>query len=102
MSIPAELMAVILQKTHERKLDWRQLSSASFTAPIGENSISIEKSPFGGYTLRIVNEQGTEIEKSDAAPFEATPMAEIYDLARRQALRVEESLRNIHRNLEKL
>ncbi len=102
MSIPTELVAVILQKTRERKLDWQKLSSASFTASIEENSIAIEKTPSGGYALRIINEQGIELEKSEAVPRDETSMAEIYDLARRQALRIEESLITIRRTLEKL
>jgi hypothetical protein len=68
-------------------------------------SIVIDRGKTGGYALRITNERGTVIETAvseSIAEFSTTALQEIYELARRQALRVNETLLDIKKTLERL
>jgi hypothetical protein len=105
MTIPSELIAVILERTSEGKLSWSELSNAAFTAPIKPNSLIIDRKVDRNadvtYELRIANEMGTVLEiDEDYRPNGI--LAQIYELARRQALRVDETLVSIKNALEKL
>src|SRR5258708_1448493 len=102
MAVPSELIDTILTRTREGKLEWSELSRAGFTAPIGTNSITIDRVGGGGYVLRIANENGTVIERTTIEDRGSPTLEEIYETARRQALRVDETLYNIKRNLEEL
>lgn len=106
MAIPTELIGTILERTRERKLSWSELSSTGFTAPIRPNSLIIDQtSDRRGsieYVLRIANEQGTVLDITSEDRWSEGPLQQIYELARRQALRVDETLVNIKDALEKL
>jgi hypothetical protein len=108
MAIPVELIGTILERTRERKLSWSELSSNGFTAPIMPNSLIIDRTVDrrGSFTyvLRIANEQGTVLEAAseDEDDFSPGPLHQIYELARRQALRVDETLVTIKDALENL
>ena len=103
MAIPPEF--TILERTREGKLSWSELSSAAFTALITPNSLIIDRivdrSGDVTYELRIANETGTVIEIDEDYLPKGT-LAQIYELARRQALRVDETLVSIKNALEKL
>jgi hypothetical protein len=106
MAIPAELIATILERTRERKLSWSELSSTGFTSPITPNSLIIDRTVDRRgsvtYVLRIANEQGTVLDTTNEEEWPEGPLQQIYELARRQALRVDETLVNIKDALEKL
>ena len=113
MAISAKLIETILERTRERKLSWSELSASGFTAPIKPNSLTIDQTVTRhgtvSYVLRIANEQGTVIDTASeeeaslpAILTEEGPLQEIYELARRQALRVDETLVNIKDALENL
>lgn len=105
MAIPKDLIVTILERTRERKLSWSELSSTGFTAPIIPNSLIIDQTMDRGdisYVLRIANKQGTVLETESEEEIWAGPLQQIYELARRQALRVDETLVNIKDALEKL
>jgi hypothetical protein len=106
MALTQDLIETILQRTREAKLDWSELSESGYVASIGPNSIVIDRPKIGGFALRITNERGTVIEtaisESIAEGFSGTPLEEIYKLARQQALRVNETLLDLKKNLEKL
>ena len=106
MAIPAELIGIILETTRERKLRWSQLSNTGFTAPIMPNSLVVDQTTDRrgsvGYELRIVNEHGAILETGSEDPYEDGPLHQIYELARRQALRVDEALATIKSALENL
>jgi hypothetical protein len=106
MAIPAELIGTILERTRERKLSWSELSSTGFTAPIMPNSLIIDQTTDRRgnfeYVLRIANEQGTVLDTTSEDLGWDGPLQQIYELARRQALRVDETLVNIKDALEKL
>jgi hypothetical protein len=99
-----ELADSILQRTRDGKLSWAELSQTSYVATIGEDSIIIERRTPSLYTLRFVNKQGTEIDKimPDRPSEENKMLEEIYSLARRQALRVDQTLLNIKQMLDRL
>jgi len=70
-------------------------------APIGANSLIIDRMRSGACVLRITNERGTVIENI-TGDWNTEELEEIYESARRQALRVDETLVNIKEALEKL
>jgi hypothetical protein len=106
MAIPAELIGTILERTRERKLSWSELSSTGFTAPVMPNSLiidqTIDRRGSVEYVLRIANEQGTVLDSTSEDQLSEGPVQQIYELARRQALRVDETLVNIKDALKKL
>ncbi len=105
MAILADLTRTILERSREGKLAWSELSDAGYIATIGGNSIVIDRGRTGGFALRITNEQGKMVENATSEQVEAvspTSLQEIYELARRQALQVDETLMKLKRALEEL
>jgi hypothetical protein len=106
MTIPTDLIDKILERTREHKLSWQQLSTAGFTAQILPNAViidqTIDRRGSISHVLRIANENGTVLDTaSDEGEWEER-LKEIYQLARRQALHVDETLLSIKDALEKL
>ena len=100
-----DLATSVLQRTRDGKLTWNELSSASYVATVGEDSIIIARVSGPFYTMRFVNPQGTEIDKISPNVLnseENSTLGEIYELARRQALKVDETLLNLKRMLDRL
>lgn len=105
MAILPDLIKTILQRTREEKLNWTELSDRGYIVSIGANSIVIDKERQGGYAIRITNEQGKMIEAITSAQVESvspSSLQEIYEMARRQALHVDEALMKLKRALEEL
>jgi hypothetical protein len=85
------------------KLEWKVLSSNGFVAEIGHNSITVDKvSGSAGYILRFTNSESVIIERIFGSNRDDDPIKEIYDLARRKALRVDETLTDITQSLKDL
>jgi hypothetical protein len=99
-----DLAASVLDKTREGKLNWKEFFSDSYETSIGNYSIIIERKGIV-YTMRLADRTGVEIERvssgSGAAGVHET-LSEIYELARRQALRVDETLLTVKRALDSL
>jgi hypothetical protein len=106
MPISSDLFDTILQRAREGKLEWSELSDTGFIAPIGLNSIVIDQGRTRGYTLRITNERGTVIDTANSdigwGVAGEDRFEELYELARRKALRVDETLVQLKRTLEEL
>lgn len=108
MAIPTDLIGAILKRTSEGKLSWSELSRTGFTAPIEPNVLivdqTIDRRGSVEYILRIANEQGTVLESATEGADDFAPglVQQIYETARRQALRVDETLLNLKNALEKL
>jgi hypothetical protein len=106
----SELVSAILARTREGKLDWEELSQTGFLTRVGQTMIIIDRprddqQPF----MRIADESGKVLEVISGPVFSgggilgsADLISEVYVLARRQALRVDETLSDLKRNLDKL
>lgn len=102
MAIPKDLVEIILERTRERKLRWSKLSNTGFTSQIPPNSITIDFGGHSAYMLTITDERGTVLEQSDTETLDSQPLEEIYELARRQALRIDDALLHLKQKLEEL
>jgi hypothetical protein len=107
MALPSELVNTILARTREGKLTWEELSLAGFLTRVGQTMIIIDR-PRGDRlpSMRITDESGKVLETieppvyTDDAPTEL--LSDLYELARRQALRVDETLSDLKRSLDRL
>ena len=101
-----DLAESVLEKTREGKLTWTELSATGYHSNIGPNSITIDQfiGGIGGgtFALRFTNDKGTVIQTIHSSPETHAKLKEIYALARRQALRVDETLLTIKRALDSL
>jgi hypothetical protein len=100
-----ELANSILEKTNEGKLQWSTLGDGYYQAAIGDNSITIDaRSQI--YTLVIRNTEGQVVERMNVLfgtkGQKEEILSAIYRLARRQALKVDETLEEIKRTLNGL
>lgn len=105
MADPSELVSTILARTHEGKLSWEELSLTSFLTRVGETMIIIDQVR-GGPAIRITDETGKVLETIASPVYSQNGnkelLSELYELARRQALRVEDTLSNLKRSLDRL
>ena len=104
MALPKELIEIILNRVRERKLSWAELSDTGFITKIGPNSITIDFTNRGKYLLTVTDDHGTILERTDAHEWDAQAglLKEIYELARRQALQIDDVLVTLKRNLQEL
>lgn len=110
MALPSELVLVnsILSRAREGKLSWEELSTSGFVTRVGQTLIVVDRVRGDPPTLRVTDSSGKILEEikispvSQSAPEMATLLFEIYELARRQALRVDEALSDLQRMLDKL
>jgi hypothetical protein len=106
MDAAAGLVGLVLQKTREGKLKWSQLSKYSYFAELGQEGVVIEirerqqLASGPSYSLRFINKDREEIDRVSSV--EASQLEEIYQQARRHALRADETIANIKRTLESL
>jgi hypothetical protein len=109
MADPSELVSTILTRSREGKLTWEELSQTGFLTRVGQTVIIIDR-PRGEEwpSIRITDEFGKSLEviRGPIVLGEGLGttefLSEIYELARRQALRVDETLSNLKRSLDKL
>ena len=106
MADTSELVSTILARTREGKLSWEELSATGFLARVGQTLMIVERQrSYGPASLRITDEAGKLLETIEGPIYAGGPKeisSELYDLARRQALKVDETLSDLKRNLEKL
>ena len=110
MADQSELVSTILIRTQEGKLSWEELSSTGFLTHVGQTMIIIDRSrgerpP----SMRITDESGKLLEIIEGPVFAGGGilgtmdlLSELYELARRQALRVDETLSDLKRSLDRL
>ncbi len=95
-----EIVPMILERTKEGRLDWAITANVnSFLATLGNQSLKITRTPETlyeneGYSLVVLNKDGVEIDQTSASirSTEGKQLANIFGLARRRALNVEEEL----------
>lgn len=110
MADRTELVATVLARTREGKLDWEELSQTGFLTRVGQTMIIIDR-PRGDQqpSMRITDESGKILEaiggpilSLNQLAYPGELLSELYELARRQALRVDETLSNLKRSLDSL
>lgn len=110
MAVPSELVNTILARTREGKLGWEELSLTGFLTRVGQTMIIIDRPRADRLpSMRITDESGKVLETIEPPVYpdatQALPidlLSELYELARRQALRVDEALSDLKRRLDKL
>jgi hypothetical protein len=110
MTDPSELVNTILARTREGKLSWEELSQTGFLTRVGQTMIIIGRQRNNDLLhLRITDQSGKILETifSPVYPKEMTLtttelLSELYELARRQALKVDETLSDLKRSLDRL
>jgi hypothetical protein len=106
MADPIELVSAVFRRTRERKLEWSPLSMGGFIARIGPNSLVIDRisGTTGYFTLRVTNDKNTVVESITNLEISDQDklLESLYELARRQALRIDETLSNVKDALDKL
>jgi hypothetical protein len=105
MSASSELVDTILARTREGKLTWEELSQTGFLTRVGQTMIIIDQVR-GGPALRITDDSGKVLEGIASPVFSQDGkrelLSDLYELARRQALRVEDTLSELKRRLDRL
>jgi hypothetical protein len=99
-----ELIEATMQKTEEGKLQWTGLGDDFYQASIGENSVTIRNQQ-GFCVFAIRNSEGTIIDKMEAGVHNTADnrlLQQLFLQARRQALRVDQTLEEIKRTLNNL
>jgi hypothetical protein len=107
MADPSELVDTILTRTREGKLSWEELSSNSFLTRVGQTMIVVDQWRSDGLPyLRITDESGKILETIGYPIYTEGGREELlstlHELARRQALKVDETLSDLKRSLDKL
>jgi hypothetical protein len=99
-----ELLPSLIEKSKEGKIAWEQLSANSFTAKLGNLDVDILQN--GSDTLlRVRNDDGSVL---DAVSYLNTPtptdklIKEVYALARRVSMRVDEKIEGLKNILDQL
>ena len=107
MAVPSELVNTVLARTREGKLIWEELSLSGFLTRVGQTMIIIDR-PRGDMppSMRITDDSGKILENIGPPVFNEDAskelLSELYELARRQALRVDETLSDLQRSLDRL
>ena len=104
----ADILTTLVERSREDKISWRTSADEStFVAVLGKASVSIEEDYSQAMTLRILNQEGREIEsmsrsvRSDQALLEElAQLQELYAMARRAALGVGSQLDELLKELQ--
>jgi hypothetical protein len=102
MADTPDLAGLILEKTQEGKLTWERLSSGAFATIIGRSNIVVDQTKNSNIMMRITNEDGLVVETLSSHDRLDQTLEELYELARRRALRVDEVLSEIKQSLDRL
>jgi hypothetical protein len=103
MAFVKDLIQTIIEKTRAGKLLWSEVGSNAFVTTIGDNSAVISRRG-EIYDLYFRNSEGRMLEEieTDRPEFDGINLDELYEIVRRQAFRVDETLMEIKRSLDKL
>jgi len=99
-----ELVPVLVDRTNQGKVQWEALTGSTLVAHVGKTVIELSRER-ELTTLIVRDDQGRRLE--DVSENELDSMFDkllnkLYDLARRQALRVNETLEALKSDLERL
>jgi hypothetical protein len=100
-----ELIPILLQKTEEGKLEWDSLSNESFVARLGENAVEVGYNRQGAARLSLLDVTGRTLETAlwseIPSPWDQQ-LTKLLGIARRKALRVDETLADVKGFLDRL
>ena len=104
----SDILITLLERTRQDKVSWQTTADESaFVAVLGKASVSIEDDYNVGMTLRILNQEGREIESVGGHQPSVRPTLEqldqlrdIYTMARRIALGVDSQLDDLLKELQ--
>jgi len=103
MSELATAIPSLRAKTLEGRISWEDLAGGSFITRLGELSVELRRDRDGDIFLSLLDESGRRIERtSDLPPQLAQMLDDLYERARRQALRVDERIDALHKKLDLL
>ena len=105
MSTLSELIPTLLEKTNEGKIEWQQLSAATFVARVGAASLEVGRNRNNVDYLVLRNEVGDALEQTD---YNLLPsgldqqLRALYERAHRKALRLDETIEDLKKRLKEL
>ena len=105
MTILVDLIPTLLQKTKEGKIEWDSISTESFIARLGENSTEVGYNRQGTAKLSLLDSNGRTLEtvnESELTPPFDTQLDELVGIARRKALRIDETVNDVKSFLDRL
>ena len=107
MAETSDILTRLLERTDEDKVIWQTtVEDNEFLVVLGKLSVTIRQYEFQGMqnVLRILNEEGTEIEMLGTSTNEGAPwyaeLSDLYRKARRIALGVDSQLEDLLKVLE--
>jgi len=105
MAVLVDLIPALLQKTKEGKIEWDSISTESFIARLGENSAEVGYSRQGTAKLSLLDSAGRMLETVNwtelSPPFDKQ-LDELVEIARRKALRIDETVKDVKGFLDRL
>ncbi|HEY4922142.1 MAG TPA: hypothetical protein VII40_18715 [Xanthobacteraceae bacterium] len=100
-----DLIPVLWEKTKAGKIMWEALSGPSFIARVNTIGVEVLHTREGFARMSLRDEQGRLLESIDieqlASPLDRK-LDELYDMARRQALKVDDVLGDVKAALDRL
>ncbi len=99
-----ELIPVLLDRINQGKVLWEALSGSSLVTHVGKTGIELSRER-AITTLTVRDEEGRRLDTmsdSELSGSFSTLLNALYDLARRKALRVDETLETLKAELERL
>jgi hypothetical protein len=110
MTQPSDIVTTLLTKSREGKIDWEEASDNSYYVEVGDLTMTVANtkvpspSPLPGSiwrpTLTIRNASGNTIARVQNS--EKDNVAELLELARRKALKIDEALQTLKDALDEL
>lgn len=108
----SEFIPLVYLKAKEGKLAWDQAGESGFISPIGDGVVNIrrelKRTSYGvnviAYRFSLANSSGTTLETYQAIDTEDyfSDLEDIYEMARRKALKVDETLSDLMKSLKSL
>ncbi|WP_349369318.1 hypothetical protein [Salinarimonas sp.] len=101
----ADLLPTIAEKSQAGKLAWEELGTDVFTASLTSRYMIEVRRDRGRVTLALLNDHGRQLESVGDDYYlseDSASVPRIFDIARRQALAVDDALSEAKRALESL
>jgi len=97
-----ELLNKVITASNNKKLDWEKntKTETSFKALLGKNTLHILRTGSSTYFI-IVNEAGDQIGSLSGVLY-ASSLNNLYEIAKKKALRIDESLDEINSMLDSI
>jgi hypothetical protein len=105
MTSLVDLIPALLQKTKEGRLEWEDISGGSFVARLGENSVETSYDRDGDPKISLLDSNGRKLDTvlwgNIGSPFD-DQLSELTAIARRRALRIDDTLKSVKGFLDNL